>query len=127
MKPDGGRATFDEDALLDRLSGDRALMAEVIVIFLEDCPARLAAVDAAVSRRGAEDLRKAAHALKGSAGNLSANGLFEAAAALEQIGAQSRMDEAADAWRHLLAEANDVLDTLRRKVPAAKEPPQCAS
>ncbi|HEX3646159.1 MAG TPA: response regulator, partial [Vicinamibacterales bacterium] len=38
-----GRRTFDPEALLDRLCGDEALMSDVIAVFLEDCPGRLAA------------------------------------------------------------------------------------
>jgi CheY-like chemotaxis protein len=119
--------TFDEAALLHRLSDNTELMIEVIGIFIEDCPTRLAAIEDAVTRRDAEDLRKAAHALKGAAANLSAIGLFEAASAMEQIGAQSRMDAAMDAWRHLSAEADAVLVIFRQLVPPSKEPSQCVS
>ena len=45
-----GRRTFDSDALLDRLSGDDELMTDVIGVFLEDCPARLAAIKSAVDQ-----------------------------------------------------------------------------
>ena len=62
---------FDEDALLNRVSGDTALMTEVISLFLDTCPAQLAAIKDAVTSRNAHDLRSAAHALKGAAGNLS--------------------------------------------------------
>ncbi len=58
--------TFDEEALLTRVLATRGLMADVIAVFLEDCPLRLAAISDAVSRRDAEALRLAAHALKGA-------------------------------------------------------------
>ena len=74
-----GPVTFDEDALRHRLSGDDELMTDVIRVFLEDLPVRLAAIKDAVTGRNADALRAAAHALKGAAGNLSAGGLFEAA------------------------------------------------
>src|SRR5581483_1583985 len=96
------------------VSGDEQLMHDVVRIFLEDCPARLAAVAAAVERRDAEAIRSAAHALKGAAGNLAASGLFEAARVLERLGAESRLDAAAAAARVVAAEAANVVDALRR-------------
>ncbi len=120
-------ATFDEGALLHRLSGNTALMIEVIGIFIEDCPALLAAIEDAITRRNPDDLRKAAHALKGSAGNLSAISLFEGAALLERLGAESRMDAAVDAGHHLSANAQEVLAMLRRRLSGAKEPTTCVS
>ena len=117
--------TFDAAALLDRLCGDEELMTDVIHLFLEDCPARLAAIRDAVTRRHAEDLRLAAHALKGSAANLSASGLFEAAQTLERLGAESRLAGAEGAWRQLSMEASHVIDTLRA-LQAPTEPLACA-
>ena len=120
-------ATFDEDALRHRLSGDHELMTDVIRLFLEDLPMRLAAIKDAVTGRDAEALRRAAHALKGAAGNLSAGGLFEAAHVLERIGAESHMDAAEAAWRQLSVEASSVIDVLSRYTHPDKEPTSCAS
>jgi two-component system sensor histidine kinase/response regulator len=121
---------FDRRALRERLSGDEQLMADVIHLFIEDCPARLLAIGTAVEGRDREALRTAAHALAGSAANLSATGLFEAARVLERIGAESRMDAAEAAWRRLSAEAVNVLDALRRfeatAVNAVNKEPACA-
>jgi two-component system sensor histidine kinase/response regulator len=120
-------AVFDAGALLTRLCGDRELMTDVIDIFLEDCPARLAAIKDAIVRRHAVDLRAEAHALKGIAGNLSALALFDAAQVLEQIGAESRMAAAEGAWRRLSVEATHVIDVLRSRNPPEMEPLPCAS
>jgi len=71
---------FDLDELVDRLGGDREATAEIVQIFLEDTPARIEEIlhaDAATALR-------AAHTIKGSAGNIVAMPVFEAAAALEQ-------------------------------------------
>jgi signal transduction histidine kinase/DNA-binding response OmpR family regulator len=111
---------FDEAALLEQLSGDRELMAEVMGLFVDDCPVRLAAIDAAVKGRNAEELRKAAHALKGAAGGLSALRLLEATAALERIGAEARMDAAELGQRQVAIEAAAVVEVWRRYLPAAK-------
>jgi CheY-like chemotaxis protein len=125
--PIAGPIGFDEGALRHRLSGDDELMTNVIRVFLEDLPARLAAIKDAVTGRNAEALRAAAHALKGAAGNLSAGGLFEAARVLERVAAEAHMDAAEAAWRQLSVEASNVIDVLRRRPTSAKEPISCAS
>ena len=120
-------ATFDEAALSQRLSGDEALMRDVISLFLEDLPVRLAAIKDAVRSRDAEALRAAAHNLKGSAANLSAGGLFEAAHVLERLGAESRMDAAEAAWRQLSVEAANAIDVMGRHATSTRESYPCAS
>jgi len=47
---------FDVAAFERRTGGDAALRHEVVGMFLEDCPARLAAVHAAVEQRNAPAL-----------------------------------------------------------------------
>jgi two-component system sensor histidine kinase/response regulator len=119
--------TFDGAALLHRLCGDVELMTDVIAVFLEDCPARLAAIKDAVNRRHAEDLRAEAHLLKGIAANLSATALFEAAQVLERVGAESRMGAAEAAWRRVSVEASNVIDVLRDRPASGRVPLPCAS
>ncbi len=106
--------TIDHDLLMKRLGGDLQLRAEVVQAFLEDCPVRLAAIRAAVDSHDAERIRTTAHALKGAAGNMSAQGLFEAAATLERIGAEGRFDAADAAWRALSVAAANVIDVLTK-------------
>jgi two-component system sensor histidine kinase/response regulator len=110
---------FERAAALERMGGDRALLSEVIQVFLEDCPIRVAAIRAAIDVRDADGLCREAHALKGAAGNLSAVSLFETAEILEQLGRVHRFDAADAACRRLADEAAHVLDTLRRSEAAA--------
>ena len=114
-------------ALLNRLSGNTALMIEVIGIFIEDCPALLAAIDDAITRRNPDDFRKAAHALKGTAGNLSAISLFEGAALLERMGAESRMDAAVDAGTSTVRRRTRGPGVPATQVIRREEPAQCVS
>jgi HPt (histidine-containing phosphotransfer) domain-containing protein len=106
-------ASIDRDRIMKRMGGDANLVAEVIRLFLEDCPIRLAAISAAVDLSDAEQIRMTAHALKGAAGNLSATALVDATAALERIGAEGRIPAARAAWRRLEAEAAVAMQTLR--------------
>jgi CheY-like chemotaxis protein len=117
--PAAGHVTFDDAALRRRLSGDDELRTEVIRVFLSELPLRLAAIKGAVANRDAGALHQTAHALRGSAATLSADGLAEAAHVLEQIGAESRMNAADDAWERLSDEAAAVVDVLGTSVAAA--------
>ena len=87
---------------------------DVVRVFLDDCPVRLAAIKAAVDSRDADLIRTTAHALKGAAATLSAQSLFDAARMLERIGAEGRLDAAEAAWRRLSMDATSVIDTLRQ-------------
>jgi CheY-like chemotaxis protein len=117
-----GDRTFDRRALLDRVAGDEELMEDVIRLFLDNCPQQLAAIRAAVEQRNPELVRTTAHALKGAAGNLGGNGLFEAASILERVGAESRLDAAEAAWRRLSAEAANLADALRTELSIGSDP-----
>jgi two-component system sensor histidine kinase/response regulator len=116
---------FDRQALLNRVAGDEELMDDVIRIFLEDCARQLTAIRGAVDQKSPDAIRTAAHALKGAAGNLSANRLFEAAGLLERIGAESRMDVVEAAWRRLSAEAASVIEALRTEISDSPEESVC--
>jgi signal transduction histidine kinase/DNA-binding response OmpR family regulator/HPt (histidine-containing phosphotransfer) domain-containing protein len=107
-------SAFDRAATLERLDGSEALLSDVVGLFLDDCPKRLRAIKAAVDARDGESIRVEAHGLKGSAANLSALGLVNAAHSLERIGQEARLDAADAAWVVLSTEAGEVLDTLRR-------------
>jgi signal transduction histidine kinase/CheY-like chemotaxis protein/HPt (histidine-containing phosphotransfer) domain-containing protein len=104
---------LDATELRHRLGGDEAVFNEVIQLFLEDCPRRLSEISAAVDAGRTADIRTGAHALQGAASNLSAKNLARAAAVLERLGAENRIEAARAAWRLLATEAALVLDYLR--------------
>jgi signal transduction histidine kinase/CheY-like chemotaxis protein len=109
---------MDFPSFRNRLGEDESLMSEVAVIFIEDCPARLAAIKSAVDALDAEAVRAAAHALKGAAGNLSADRLFQAAKTLERLGAEARVDAIEAAWRVVAIETSALVDVLVRRYRA---------
>src|SRR5882762_2657838 len=116
MAGENAKAVFDVAAFGRQTGGDADLRHEIIGMFLEDCPVRVAAVRAAVEQRDAAALAAAAHSLKGACGYLSAVAACEQAAHLEQIGRQGRMDEAgADAaLARLDAAVAELIPELRR-------------
>src|SRR4029079_7740049 len=72
-------AVFDRDAALDRMDGDGDLLKELVGLFLDECPQRMAEIREVLTRRDAARLGQAAHTLKGSVGNFAARQAFEGA------------------------------------------------
>ncbi len=85
---------FDRATLLERVEGDEQLASELIEMFLESCPRLLADVRQAVKDRNASSLERAAHALKGSAGDIAAPLAFETARTMEQLARENKLDDA---------------------------------
>ncbi len=77
---------FDVGAVLDSLDGDSELLREIAGIFLAQCPKHVEKIRAAISGGDAKILERGAHALKGAAANLLAEGVVGAASKLEEIG-----------------------------------------
>lgn len=110
---------FDEAELSERLSHDAELEAEVIALFIEDCLERLGAIDNALAAGDGLELRAAAHALKGAAGNLSAHHLSAAAGALEHVASASGCASAAGAVARVKSDAGELLPLLRARLAAS--------
>jgi HPt (histidine-containing phosphotransfer) domain-containing protein len=78
-------AVVDVDALSARVEGDRELLAQMVELFLEECPRYLSAITEAVSRRDVKALEQAAHSMKSVVGNFAAQKALEAARELEAV------------------------------------------
>jgi two-component system, sensor histidine kinase and response regulator len=106
-----GRA-FDRQAVLEQAGGDELFVAEVIGLFLDDAPGRIAEIREAVQQSDARRLAAAAHALKGSAGCVSAGPAMAAASRLEKIGKSGELSAAAGALTHLEQEVQCLVAAL---------------
>jgi two-component system sensor histidine kinase/response regulator len=105
---------IDWEELRERLCGDEELVGTIIDLFVEECPAWLAAVVDAVEAGDPERIRISAHALKGAAGNLSAHSLTAVASRLEHLGGERNMPACSAACAELSAECDRLLGTLRQ-------------
>ena len=104
--------------LLDHLQGDRELAAELAAIFLDDWPGMAENVGHALAKGDAEELRMAAHTLKGAVGNFGAAAAAAAALRLEKTGVSGTLDGAAGAWADVKREVAKLEKALRSLVPA---------
>ncbi len=76
---------LDLRGVLERLGGDRDLLQEVAAAFVEEGPRLLTALTEAVASGDAPALREATHALRGSVGNFTTMGAYEAVTNLERL------------------------------------------
>jgi len=127
-RPAAADSVIDDDDLLARVGGDAALAHEVLTLFAEDSPARLAAVDTAVAEHDLSGLRRAAHAIKGAAATIGARDLAAAAANLEQAAIPGHHTCAAEVARLRTAGAalTAALQIRLSHAPAPEAPPACA-
>jgi two-component system, sensor histidine kinase and response regulator len=94
VEPAAGDEVLDPTVLANlRELGDE-FVAELAQLFLDDSPARVKALERSVAAGDGEGIRSHAHGLKGSAGNVGALQLREAAHVLESTGAENALDRA---------------------------------
>ena len=117
MTIDEPRPPFDLEALDRQTGGDRGLGREVVRMFLEDCPGHVAAIHAAIHGGDTTSLRLTAHALRGAAAFVAAVFVVDAAAHLEALGREGRIDEAGAGVERLEAALAQVLPALRGLKP----------
>ena len=73
--------------------GDPELLMDLIQMFLEDGPAKVAAVQEGLAAGDFEKAERAAHSLKGSSGNLGARGLQNVCEELQLATRYHKLDD----------------------------------
>jgi HPt (histidine-containing phosphotransfer) domain-containing protein len=85
-------AGIEFDELIERLGGDRTLLQSMAALFAEEGPRMMAVVAEAVRTGTDDDLRQAAHALRGAVGNFSREGAMATAARIEALATAGTRD-----------------------------------
>jgi len=80
--------------------GDDSFFRDLVQIFLDDSPQRIAEIEQALARGDTRQLTLAAHSLKGSSSNFGADRLRSLSEQLEQLGRQGSLGSVP---AHLLA------------------------
>ena len=119
LLPPSERRVFDPAEFLARVGGDRVLGEQVLEAFREDLAGLTETLEEALRRRDRQTLRSAAHALRGSAANLGASGIRDAAAALEDQGDEAPWEASELLRDRLTEEARAFL--ARGRLPQAEE------
>ncbi len=109
---------LDVIASLRDLSGDDEpdLFAELVQLFLEDTPTRLAELNVALDAQDPEGMERAAHALKSSAANLGAMGLSRLFREIESAGREQNIERASFLIRESGQEYERVQSALKSEI-----------
>lgn len=102
----------DYRGALRRLGGDESLFRELISFFLEDAPAALERLRAALGRRDASLVEREAHCLKGLAANFGAPTAVAAATELQRLGHSGNLADAETHFRRLEADIAELVREL---------------
>lgn len=96
--------TFDYAKALTVTDGDEGLLKELINLFHEQSSRLLSEMSRAIDGSQADQLQRAAHTLKGAAGNVGAMTLCEVALSLETMGANNDFETVKASFEKLTAE-----------------------
>ncbi len=99
---------FDKSLALEHVGGDEELLREIIGEFRTEYPKLLVEIREAISQGDNQQLRRAAHTIKGNAGTLGAAAAHEAAQRVELAGQNAELADA----ESLIAELEAVLAEL---------------
>ena len=106
-------------AALRWVDGDHELLAELIGIFLEDCPRKLHALEQAVQAGHAIEVRQTAHSLKGMVACFATRSAHGLAGEMESLGKAGNLAKTSALLPQLLLEFACVMNHLTRHVGEA--------
>ena len=106
-------APVDLARALHWVGGDRRLLRDLVGVFVEEAPGRLAELRRGAAARDAATVERVAHSLKGSSGLLGAASLRAASAELEERALAKRVDGVGDLVARVEGELERVLAFFR--------------
>jgi HPt (histidine-containing phosphotransfer) domain-containing protein len=105
-------SVFDLDGTLRRLGGDTGLLTDLIRLYAEDSPDLLRRMATGIESRHGDQVRRAAHSLRGLAANFGAAGLTQLLRRLEDNSAAGQLDDAPRLFKTVQHESARLLAVL---------------
>jgi CheY-like chemotaxis protein len=105
---EAGGPKLDLAGAIEVVGGDRAFLAQLYREFLAALPGQIKDLEAALDAGGSDVARKAAHTIKGAAGNLGASALARAAFDAEQSAAGGDLAAAQAAAKRMELSAGEI-------------------
>ena len=106
------RVIFDSTQILQNIGGDHELLVQLIELFLDRHGEIMSAIRQALSQGDAVTVERAAHTLKGTAGNLCAAEVAQAAGQLEAVGHLGTLHDAPSVYARLEMEILRLVQAL---------------
>ncbi len=110
----GDRRIFDPAKMLRNIGGDNELFGQLVELFLDRHEAMLGDIKDALAAGNALHVERAAHTLKGTAGNLCASDVAQAAGRLEAVGHLGTLHDAPPVYAELELEVLRLVRLLER-------------
>jgi two-component system, sensor histidine kinase and response regulator len=110
--PEQRSGALDVEAALQRIDGDRELLAQIAQLFRDECPNTIEAIRAAILQENRTALERQAHSLKGSSSNLGAVAVSKAAGQLERVARNGEMQQAREEFKILEVEVDRMMCEL---------------
>ena len=98
---------------LERMSGDRELLASLFQLFVSDAPKKLEKMDACAAERDLYGVERTAHSLKGASATVGASRLCEIAAETERAAKAGSWDDVDRLRRDLDRVCVQTLEAMR--------------
>jgi HPt (histidine-containing phosphotransfer) domain-containing protein len=108
---------FDTTATLRNIGGDTDLLEELVKLFLQRYQAMLEAIRVALANKDQKAVEQAAHALKGTAGNLCASEVVLYAGQLEAFGRLGTLSEGPMIYTQLEKSVLRLIQLLEKRNP----------
>jgi two-component system, sensor histidine kinase and response regulator len=118
---------FDPNKMLQNIGGDRDLFGQLVGLFLRRHEAMLADIKEALAAGKALGVELAAHTLKGTAGNLCASAVSQAAGRLEAVGHLGALHDAPPVYAELEMEVLRLVGILGRYTTGDESTAQAAA
>ncbi|HEX9745161.1 MAG TPA: Hpt domain-containing protein [bacterium] len=109
----GNLQDFDYEDALDRVGGDVEFLRELIDLFIETSEGNIDELTRSLDHGDTDTSRRAAHTLKGAAGNVSASKVREIAAKIEEAISNGDMDIAESMVDPLKSEFDNLVIILK--------------
>jgi len=104
-EPENEVPVFNRNELLERLGGREEMLGRFIGMFATNVTGFMELLQSAIELGDGEQIRINAHSIKGAAANIAAHRIRESALAMETLGREGKLDEAAALFQQL---KNDV-------------------
>ncbi len=105
--------TYDADALIEELELDKEDIVELMTDFKEFIIETLPQLETAIETGNCSEARSHAHSIKGSAGNLRINFVYESAKAMQDLADAADADKLKELLPELKSQVEDFLEELK--------------
>jgi CheY-like chemotaxis protein len=113
---------YHGDTVLQNVEGDEALLADLIQVFLESSTVEMRSIQTALESRNADQVARAAHALKGSIGVFGPSAALDAITEFENLARAGNIEAAVQRHESVIATIERLRSSLSERLPQPSPP-----